>query len=45
MNTINPDMRSRSALGVHDGGVYEALWERVQTEPLNQTEVTEAYEV
>lgn len=34
-----------SALGVRDGGVYEALWEKVQTEPLNQVEVTAAYEV
>ncbi|KAJ7614834.1 peroxisomal oxidase [Roridomyces roridus] len=33
-----------SALGVHDGRVYEALWARAQDEPLNQTEVTEAYE-
>ncbi len=34
-----------SALGVYDGRVYEALWARVQTEPLNRTEVPEAYEV
>lgn len=34
-----------SALGVHDGKVYEALWNRAQTEPLNRTEVPEAYEV
>lgn len=34
-----------SALGVQDGKVYEALWARAQKEPLNQTEVTEAYQV
>ncbi|PPQ69969.1 hypothetical protein CVT24_003673 [Panaeolus cyanescens] len=33
-----------SALGVYDGRVYEALWERAQAEPLNKTEVTAAYE-
>ncbi|KAJ7617161.1 peroxisomal oxidase [Roridomyces roridus] len=33
-----------SSLGVYDGRVYEALWARAQDEPLNQTEVTEAYE-
>ncbi|KAJ7310906.1 acyl-CoA dehydrogenase/oxidase C-terminal [Mycena albidolilacea] len=33
------------ALGVYDGKAYEALWEKVQHELLNQTEVTEAYEV
>ncbi|KAF8900142.1 peroxisomal oxidase [Gymnopilus junonius] len=32
-----------SALGVYDGKVYEALWERAQTEPLNRTEVSAAY--
>ncbi|EMD34949.1 hypothetical protein CERSUDRAFT_116474 [Gelatoporia subvermispora B] len=32
-----------SALGVADGRVYEALYARVQTEPLNATEITEAY--
>ncbi|KAK0476960.1 peroxisomal oxidase [Armillaria novae-zelandiae] len=39
------DWELDSALGVYDGRVYEALWARVQTEPLNQTEVPEAYEV
>lgn len=34
----------RSALGVYNGKVYEALWNRAQAEPLNQTEVPEAYE-
>ena len=34
-----------SALGVYNGKVYEALWERAQTEPLNRTQVPVAYEV
>lgn len=34
-----------SALGVYNGKVYEALWERAQMEPLNRTEVSAAYEV
>ncbi|KAF8153565.1 peroxisomal oxidase [Mycena galopus ATCC 62051] len=38
------DWELDSALGVYDGNAYEALWARVQQEPLNQTEVTEAYE-
>ncbi|KAJ7459398.1 peroxisomal oxidase [Mycena galericulata] len=38
------DWELDSALSVYDGRVYEALWARVQDEPLNQTEVTEAYE-
>ncbi|KAJ6477780.1 peroxisomal oxidase [Mycena sanguinolenta] len=38
------DWELDSALGVYDGKAYETLWERVQQEPLNQTEVTEAYE-
>ncbi|KAG6877480.1 hypothetical protein C0993_006948 [Termitomyces sp. T159_Od127] len=32
-----------SALGVYDGKVYNALWERAQAEPLNKTDVTDAY--
>ncbi|KAG1744608.1 acyl-CoA dehydrogenase/oxidase C-terminal [Suillus paluster] len=32
-----------SALGVSDGRVYEALWKRVQLEPMNKDEVTPAY--
>jgi len=36
---------SFSALGVYDGKVYEALWERAKAEPLNRTEVPVAYEV
>ncbi|KAJ6529033.1 peroxisomal oxidase [Mycena vulgaris] len=38
------DWELDSSLGVHDGKVYEALWARAQEEPLNKTEVTEAYE-
>ncbi|KAJ6543324.1 peroxisomal oxidase [Mycena sp. CBHHK59/15] len=38
------DWELDSALGVHDGKVYEALWARAQDEPLNQTEIPEAYE-
>lgn len=34
-----------SALGVHDGAVYDALWEKAQTEPLNREEVTSGYSV
>ena len=34
-----------SALGRYDGNAYQALWERAQQEPLNATEVAEAYEV
>ncbi|KAH7928004.1 acyl-CoA oxidase [Leucogyrophana mollusca] len=33
-----------SALGVHDGRVYEALWNRAQAEPLNRDDATPAYE-
>jgi len=35
----------RSALGVQDGRAYEALVERVKTEPMNSMAVTPAYEV
>ncbi|TDL27073.1 acyl-CoA oxidase [Rickenella mellea] len=38
------DWELDSALGVYDGRVYEALWERAQSEPLNQTEVPAGYE-
>ncbi|OCH87691.1 acyl-CoA oxidase [Obba rivulosa] len=38
------DWELDSALGVFDGRVYEALYARAQTEPLNGTEVPEAYE-
>jgi len=34
-----------SALGVSDGRVYEALWQRVQMDPMNKDEVTPAYAV
>ena len=40
-----PSCAFDSALGVYDGNVYEALWERTKREPMNQREVTEAYEV
>ena len=39
------DWELDSALGVYDGRVYEALWARVQKEPLNLTEVPDGYEV
>ncbi|KAK7014211.1 acyl-coenzyme A oxidase [Favolaschia claudopus] len=39
------DWELDSALGVYDGRVYEALWAKAQQEPLNRTDVTEAYEV
>ncbi|KAJ7226961.1 peroxisomal oxidase [Mycena pura] len=38
------DWELDSALGVYDGRAFEALWKKVQEEPLNQMEVTEAYE-
>ncbi|KAF6750439.1 acyl-CoA oxidase [Ephemerocybe angulata] len=38
------DWELDSALGVRDGKVYEALWNRAQQEPLNKTVVPEAYE-
>ncbi|KAG5650389.1 hypothetical protein H0H81_012401 [Sphagnurus paluster] len=38
------DWELDSALGVFDGKVYEALWQRAQEEPLNRTEVTSGYE-
>ncbi|TEB33934.1 acyl-CoA oxidase [Coprinellus micaceus] len=38
------DWELDSALGAYNGKVYEALWNRAQAEPLNQTEVPEAYE-
>ncbi|KAH7913617.1 acyl-CoA dehydrogenase/oxidase C-terminal [Hygrophoropsis aurantiaca] len=38
------DWNLDSALGVYDGRVYEALWNRAQAEPLNQTEITPVYE-
>jgi len=34
-----------SALGVSDGRVYEALWQRVHMDPMNKDEVTPAYAV
>nr|GAT48801.1 peroxisomal oxidase [Mycena chlorophos] len=38
------DWELDSALGVYDGRAYEAMWARAQTEPLNKTEVTDAFE-
>ncbi|KAF7965078.1 hypothetical protein HWV62_45767 [Athelia sp. TMB] len=37
------DWELDSALGVHSGAVYESLWEKAQTEPLNREEVTSGY--
>jgi len=37
------DWELDSALGVHDGRVYEALWEKAQSEPLNASEVPKGY--
>ncbi|TFK85181.1 acyl-CoA oxidase [Polyporus arcularius HHB13444] len=37
------DWELDSALGVYDGNVYESLWKRAQSEPLNASEVTEGY--
>ncbi|KAJ4480822.1 peroxisomal oxidase [Lentinula aciculospora] len=37
------DWELDSALGVYDGNVYQALWDKVQTEPLNDIEVPDAY--
>lgn len=34
-----------SALGQYDGNAYEEMWKRVQSEPLNKTEVPDGYEV
>ena len=34
-----------SALGVSDGRMYEALWQRAQVDPMNKDEVTPAYAV
>ncbi len=36
--------KAASALGVYDGRVYEALWERTKSEPLNNGE-DHVYEV
>ncbi|KAI8996281.1 acyl-CoA oxidase [Trametes punicea] len=37
------DWELDSALGRYDGNAYEALWRRVQMEPLNKTEVPDGY--
>ncbi|KJA24892.1 hypothetical protein HYPSUDRAFT_65201 [Hypholoma sublateritium FD-334 SS-4] len=38
------DWELDSALGVHNGKVYEALWNCAQREPLNKTTIPAAYE-
>ncbi|KAF4588698.1 hypothetical protein EYR40_010251 [Pleurotus pulmonarius] len=38
------DFELNSALGVSDGNAYQALWDAAQTEPLNQDEITPAYQ-
>ena len=43
--SAHSDIFLYSALGVYDGKVYEALWERAQSEPLNRKEVPDGYEV
>ncbi|KZT00615.1 acyl-CoA oxidase [Laetiporus sulphureus 93-53] len=37
------DWQLDSALGVYDGNVYEGMWKKAQTEPLNATEVVDGY--
>jgi len=37
------DWELDSALGVHDGDVYRALWNCAQEEPLNRHQVVEGY--
>ncbi|THV04494.1 peroxisomal oxidase [Dendrothele bispora CBS 962.96] len=38
------DWELDSALAPYDGAAYQALWDRAQTEPLNQEEIPNAYE-
>ncbi|EIW56394.1 acyl-CoA oxidase [Trametes versicolor FP-101664 SS1] len=38
------DWELDSALGQYDGNAYEEMWKRVQSEPLNKTEVPDGYE-
>ncbi|OJT11283.1 Peroxisomal acyl-coenzyme A oxidase 1 [Trametes pubescens] len=38
------DWELDSALGQYDGDAYEEMWKRVQSEPLNKTEVPDGYE-
>lgn len=35
---------SISALGVADGSVYQTLWEKAQTDPLNKSDIADGYE-
>jgi len=37
------DWELDSALGLYDGRVYEALWAKAQSEPLNSNEVPKGY--
>lgn len=39
------DWELDSTLGMYDGNVYQALWDKAQTEPLNDKEIPDAYEV
>ncbi|KAF8829694.1 hypothetical protein HHX47_DHR2000235 [Lentinula edodes] len=38
------DWELDSTLGMYDGNVYQALWDKAQTEPLNDKEIPDAYE-
>ncbi|CAL1698461.1 unnamed protein product [Somion occarium] len=38
------DWELDSSLGVYDGRVYESLWDKAQTEPLNKMELPPGYE-
>ncbi|KAG0250848.1 acyl-coenzyme A oxidase [Mortierella polycephala] len=40
----HPDFLLNSALGANDGDAYKRLWDKAQTEPLNQKVVCDGYE-
>ncbi|GJJ70708.1 acyl-CoA oxidase [Entomortierella parvispora] len=40
----HPDFLLNSALGAADGNAYKRLWDKAQTEPLNQKQVCDGYE-
>lgn len=40
----HPDYLLNSALGAADGNAYKRLWDKAQTEPLNQKQVCDGYE-
>lgn len=42
---LETSIHAFSALGVYDGRVYEALWNKAQTEPLNKSEYPSGYSV